>query len=142
MLLPTRACAQQQSDIAVTVFMGHFMGHFGAAGGGFQQTSVDDPSHAISKGIKGLNYSLAVSGLPWIVAMARPTGIEPVSRASETLILSIELRAQRGGIVPKFLLLAAMRHEECPAVPVFASHALYNRMFACGVGLALRPLLA
>src|SRR5690606_21179681 len=25
--------------------------------------------------------------------MARPTGIEPVSRASETLILSIELRA-------------------------------------------------
>jgi hypothetical protein len=27
--------------------------------------------------------------------MARPTGIEPVSRASETLILSIELRAQR-----------------------------------------------
>lgn len=28
-------------------------------------------------------------------SMARPTGIEPVSRASETLILSIELRAQR-----------------------------------------------
>lgn len=27
--------------------------------------------------------------------VARPTGIEPVSRASETLILSIELRAQR-----------------------------------------------
>jgi cytochrome c5 len=28
--------------------------------------------------------------------MARPTGIEPVSRASETLILSIELRAPKG----------------------------------------------
>lgn len=27
--------------------------------------------------------------------MVPPTGIEPVSRASETLILSIELRAQR-----------------------------------------------
>ena len=28
--------------------------------------------------------------------LARPTGIEPVSRASETLILSIELRAPAG----------------------------------------------
>lgn len=37
-----------------------------------------------------------------IEILARPTGIEPVSRASETLILSIELRAQRGGIVPAF----------------------------------------
>src|SRR5690606_34653698 len=92
--------------------MGHFMGHFSAAGGGFRQTSVDHPSHAISKGIKGLNYSLAVSGLPWIVAMARPTGIEPVSRASETLILSIELRAQRGDIVPIFRAVAAAQRPD------------------------------
>lgn len=48
---------------------------------------------------------LALMGAAWIRSgpektqvldlMARPTGIEPVSRASETLILSIELRAQR-----------------------------------------------
>lgn len=34
--------------------------------------------------------------------MARPTGIEPVSRASETLILSIELRARSSSIVARF----------------------------------------
>jgi len=28
----------------------------------------------------------------------RPTGIEPVSRVSETLILSIELRAPKAGL--------------------------------------------
>ena len=36
--------------------------------------------------------------------MARPTGIEPVSRASETLILSIELRAPWAAIVACFCL--------------------------------------
>lgn len=43
----------------------------------------------------GLGHATGIRRAQRLALMARPTGIEPVSRASETLILSIELRAQR-----------------------------------------------